>query len=275
MVERGSPVLFAPIAASCPGKKVAAVTKIAPGEEPYLLPLRSAGVDVFAQPGETARYRVVFETANVDERRVFLAKRGDPFTLADMPPLPPCLAHLCCMGDTAFQLDLIRSLRSAGFRISVDMQGFVLQPDEKTGAVHPRDVPEKREIVAMTDFVKLDVMEAQILTGAETLEDQSAILETWGGGEIVITSSEGALARSKGRTSFARFTNRSVIGRMGRGDTVMGSYLARRLDHSMEEALSFAVALTSIKMESSGPFKGSLHDVIERMGGDISANRST
>jgi sugar/nucleoside kinase (ribokinase family) len=52
---------------------------------------------------------------------------------------------------------------------------------------------------------------------------------------------------------------------MGRGDTVMGSYLARRLDHSVENSLRFAVALASIKMESTGPFTGSLDDVIERM----------
>jgi sugar/nucleoside kinase (ribokinase family) len=52
---------------------------------------------------------------------------------------------------------------------------------------------------------------------------------------------------------------------MGRGDTVMGSYLARRLDHSIEDSLRFAVALTSIKLESWGPFNSSVDDVIARM----------
>jgi len=64
---------------------------------------------------------------------------------------------------------------------------------------------------------------------------------------------------------FVRFTNKSNRGRMGRGDTVMGSYLARRLDHSVEDSLRFAAALTSIKMESIGPFTGSLKEVLERM----------
>ena len=73
------------------------------------------------------------------------------------------------------------------------------------------------------------------------------------------------LARSKGKTTFAKFTNRSTRSRMGRGDTVMGSYLARRLDHSVEDSLRFAAAMASIKMESAGPFRGSLDDVIERM----------
>ena len=57
---------------------------------------------------------------------------------------------------------------------------------------------------------------------------------------------------------------------MGRGDTFFGAYLARRLDHSVEDSLRFAAALTSIKMESTGPFSGSLEDVIERMDGIFS-----
>jgi sugar/nucleoside kinase (ribokinase family) len=117
----------------------------------------------------------------------------------------------------------------------------------------------------MADFVKLDAMEAQTLTGADVLRDQADMLEDWGSSETIITSSEGALARSKGKTTFVKFTNRGTRGRMGRGDTVMGSYLARRLDHSLEDSLRFAAALTSIKMESAGPFMGSLDDVIERM----------
>ena len=44
----------------------------------------------------------------------------------------------------------------------------------------------------------------------------------------------------------------------------MGSYLARRLDHSVEDSLRFAVALTSIKEESPGPFTGPIEDAAER-----------
>jgi sugar/nucleoside kinase (ribokinase family) len=145
------------------------------------------------------------------------------------------------------------------------MQGFVLQANHKTGALHLIDVPEKKEILSMADFIKLDAAEAQTLTGTEILQDQADILENWGNAEIIITSSEGVLARIKGETTFAKFTNRSTRGRMGRGDTVMGSYLARRLDHSVENSLRFAAALTSIKMESPGPFTASVDDVIERM----------
>ena len=269
-VEQGTPALFAPIAASCLGKRIAAVTKISESEEYLLEPLKAAGIDLFVQPGETYRYRVVFPTANVDQRQAFLIKGGEHFSVRDIPPFEPCLICLCCIGAREFQLDLMRALKRRGFRLSVDMQSFVLQSDDETGALQLKDVPEKKEILGMADFVKLDAMEAQTLTGAEILQDQAAMLENWGSSETIITSSEGALARSKGKTTFVKFTNRSTRGRMGRGDTVMGSYLARRLDHSVENSLRFAVALASIKMESTGPFTGSLDDVIERMNNTFS-----
>jgi sugar/nucleoside kinase (ribokinase family) len=60
---------------------------------------------------------------------------------------------------------------------------------------------------------------------------------------------------------------RSNEGRTGRGDTTFGAYLARRLDHSIEESLRFAAAVVSIKMESPGPFRGSIEDVLARMRG--------
>jgi sugar/nucleoside kinase (ribokinase family) len=264
-VEPSSPVLFAAIAASCLKKRIAVVTRVSESEEYLLEPLKAVGIDLFVQPGEIAQYRVVFPTANVDRRQVFLTKGGERFALSDMPPCEPCLIHLCCMGACEFQMDLMRALKAQGFHLSVDMQGFVLQADNETGAVHLKDVPEKKEILSMAYFVKLDAVEAQILTGTDVLQDQADILEDWGSPETIITSSEGVLVRSKGKVTFAKFTNRSTRGRMGRGDTVMGSYLARRLDHSVEDSLRFAVALTSIKMESFGPFKGSMDDVMERM----------
>jgi sugar/nucleoside kinase (ribokinase family) len=61
------------------------------------------------------------------------------------------------------------------------------------------------------------------------------------------------------------FTNRNQSGRTGRGDTTISAYLARRKTHPPTEALRFAAALASIKMETPGPFAGTLADVEERM----------
>lgn len=179
---------------------------------------------MFVRPGEIAEYRVVFPTADVDQRQPFLIRSGDDLAIGDIPPFEPCLIHLCCMGTPGLQMELKRVLKARGFRVSVDMQGFVLQAEHETGAIQPKDVAEKKEILSTADFVKLDAVEAQTLTGSAHMADQADVLEDWGGREIIITSSEGAFARSKGKTTFAKFTNRRTRGRMGRGDTVIGSW---------------------------------------------------
>ncbi len=264
--EWGGPVFFGPMAASCLRKKIATVTRIAESDDKLLEPLKAAGIDLFIQHRETAQLRVVFPTANVDDRQIFLVEGGRPFGIDDVPPLEPCLIHLAGLSNNEFPLEFMRALKARGFRLSVDMYDFVYRVDDGTGLLHPEDIIEKRELLHMVDFVKLDAAEAEILTGTKVLQDQADMLEGWGSSETVITCSEGALARSKGKTTFARFTNRNTKGRMGRGDTFSGAYLARRLDHPVEDSLRFATALTSIKLESLGPFKGSLEDVVERMG---------
>ena len=82
---------------------------------------------------------------------------------------------------------------------------------------------------------------------------------------MMVTNATGALVRHGGRSYFRRFTNRNVSGRTGRGDTVFASYLVRRMDHGVEDSLKFAVALCSMKMETPGPFAGSLEQVLQRI----------
>lgn len=263
--EWGGPAFFGPLAASCLKKRMASVTRIAQSERRLLEPLQTAGIDLFVQDRESSKMRVVHPNANVDERQIFLLERGGYFCMDDMPPMEPCLIHLGGLSDHEFPMEFMRALKARGFRLSVDMQSFVWQVDVLTGLIQLGDLPEKQDILRMVDFLKLDVMEAKALTGLDGLEDQAERLEDWGSSDTVITSSLGALARKNGKSTFARFTNQSIVGRTGRGDTFSGAYLARRLDHGVDDSLRFAAALTSIKMESPGPFKGTLDEVLQRM----------
>ena len=263
--EWGGPAFFGPLAASCLSKKIASVTRIGKGEAELLSPLKTAGIDLFVQDREMARIRVVHPNTSVDERQIFLIKRGGYFTIDDMPPLDPCLIHLGGLSDREFPMEFMRTLKARGFRLSVDMQSFLWQVDNQSRIIHLGDIAEKQEILSMVDFAKLDVMEAKALTGTDFIHEQAEMLERWGSSETLITSSEGVLARRKGKSTVVKFTNTSTEGRTGRGDTFSGAYLARRLDHSVEDSLRFSSALTSIKMESTGPFRGSLHDVMERI----------
>jgi sugar/nucleoside kinase (ribokinase family) len=263
----GGAPLFGAFAAAVSKKKIAVITRVAVDDGYILEPLKTAGIHVYRQPTqETTHMRVVHPTANVDERLMYQIKNAGFFVIEEMPPIEPCLIHLGALTDKEFTLGFMRELKERGFRISVDMQGFVRQVDEGTRAIQFNDVPEKREIMGLADFVKLDVVEANILTGSDNLAEAAAICDSWGNFETVITRSDGVLARSKGKNYFEKFSNKSSAGRTGRGDTTFGAFLARRVDHPVDESLKFAASLASIKMETPGPFRGTLEDVIKRMG---------
>jgi sugar/nucleoside kinase (ribokinase family) len=264
-VPGGAP-LFGAVAAASSNKSIAVITRIASEDAHILAPLEAKSVDIFLQPAaETTHMRVVHPTENLDERLLYQTKNAGFFVVEEMPPLEPCLIHLGALTDREFTLEFMRQLRKLGFRLSVDMQSFVRQVDTATGVIQFKDVPDKKEITSLVDMVKLDVVEAELLTGTSDLKEAAVIVEDWGSPETLITRSDGALVRHKGQTYFERYVNRSSHGRTGRGDTTMGAYLAWRIDHDVHESLQFAVALASIKMESPGPFTGTLSDVLEVM----------
>jgi len=262
----GSAVLCGAMAAARIGCRVAVVTRMHPRDGGMLDPLRALGVHCILIPAPaTTRMRVVYPSADVDEREVTQTANAGFMQPDDLPPLACRYVHLAGITDREFTLDLMRKLRDRGYRLSADMQSFVRQVEPETGRIRFADVPQKAEIAAALELVKLDALEARILTGADNLETAARQVAAWGCPEVVITRADGVLAHVRGETFFERFTNRSNVGRTGRGDTTFAGYLARRLDHPPAEALKFAAALVSIKMESPGPFAGSLRDVLDRL----------
>jgi sugar/nucleoside kinase (ribokinase family) len=234
-------------------------------DEDILQLMKDVGVDTYLIPSDETTYsRVIHESENVDERRLILAKSAGLIDIADVPPLQTRCAHLAGISDTEFDMPLMQGLKSRGYSLSVDMQSFVrhVTPSRE---IEFSDVANKREIVAMMDKVKLDVVEARILTGTDDLEKAAVIVENWGCPEVVITHSPGVLARVNGKTLYEKFSNKSMVGRTGRGDTTFAAYLSYRLEHDPLESLKFAAALVSIKMETPGPFQGTMEDVARRL----------
>lgn len=266
VVAPGSAVLCGAIAAARIGQRVAVVTRMAPADEHILQPLKDLGVETFVVRTPLTSYSVVTHpTPNVDERILKLARSAGLFSLKEMPSLVTRDLHLAGISDQEFSLEFIQGLKEKGYRLSVDMQSFVRQVDPTTRTIAFRDVARKQDIVRLMSKVKLDVVEAKVLTGTDDLEQAARQFEAWGSPETVITHAEGVLARVSGATYYERFSNRSTVGRTGRGDTAFAAYLARRADHDVSESLKFAAALVSIKMETPGPFRGTLAEVITRM----------
>ena len=266
-VAPGSAVLCGAMVAARIGKKVAAVVKMAKKDESILQPMKDVGVDTYIIPSEETSYnRVLHESANVDERRMTLIKSAGLISIDDVPALDSTCVHLAGISDTEFDMALMKGLKSRAYNsLSVDMQSFVRHINPVSHDHEFSDVADKKEIAAMMDKLKLDIVEARLLTGTEDLEKAAGIVESWGCPEVMITHSEGVLARVKGVTYYEKFSNSNVSGRTGRGDTTFSAYLSWRLDHDIRESLKFAAALVSIKMETPGPFKGTLDDVLIRL----------
>ena len=266
-VAPGSAVLCGAMVAARIGKKVAAVVKMAKKDEAILQPMKDIGVDTYLIPSEETSYnRVLHTSENLDERTMTLVKSAGLISIEDVPGLDSKCVHLAGISDTEFDMELMKGLKSRRYdSLSVDMQSFVRHINPVTHNHEFSDVADKKEIAAMVDKVKLDVVEARILTGTEDLEKGAIIVESWGCPEIMITHAQGVLARVKGVTYYEKFSNSNSSGRTGRGDTTFSAYLSWRLDHDPRESLKFAAALVSIKMETPGPFSGTLDDVLVRL----------
>lgn len=265
-IAPGSAVLCGAMVAPRVGKKVAAVVKMAKKDELICQPMKDLGVDIYVVPSEETTYSRVFHySANVDERKLTLVKSAGFISIDDVPKLDSTCVHLAGISDTEFDMPLMKGLKARGYSLSADMQSFVRHVDPASREIEFSDVADKKEIASMMDKLKLDIVEAKILTGTDDLEKAAVMVESWGCPEVMITHSQGVLARVKGKTYYEKFSNSNVSGRTGRGDTTFSAYLSWRLDHDPAESLKFAAALVSIKMETPGPFKGTLEDVLERI----------
>ena len=265
-VAPGSAVLCGAMVAPRVGKSVAAVVKMAKKDEGILQPMKDVGVDTYLIPSaETSYNRVLHTSENVDERTMTLVKSAGLISIDEVPMLDSTCVHLAGISDTEFDMPLMKGLKSRGYSLSVDMQSFVRHINPETRNHEFSDVADKKEIAAMMDKIKLDIVEAKLLTGTDDLEKAAIIVESWGCPEIMITHSQGVLARVGGVTYYEKFSNSNSSGRTGRGDTTFSAYLSWRLDHGPRESLKFAAALVSIKMETPGPFNGTLKDVLIRL----------
>jgi sugar/nucleoside kinase (ribokinase family) len=150
-------------------------------------------------------------------------------------------------------LDLIRSL-SKKADLSLDVQGFVRV---KEGAqLVLQDWHEKRAALPYIKYLKTDMIEARVLTETSDLPTAAELLAKMGPSEVMITHKEGVFLFVKGKFYQAPFRSKSLKGRTGRGDTCISTYIAKRLTLPPYKALCFTAALTTLKLQKEGPFKG-------------------
>ncbi|MBV6416665.1 MAG: hypothetical protein CMLOHMNK_01273 [Steroidobacteraceae bacterium] len=252
---------YAAHAARVAGIRVAAVTRLAPGDRGSTQALVDAGVYVVIHESRASTLmRLEYPTDNVDERVLTVAAVADPFEPPDIAGIEAraWLVSASVRGEVS--LEVLQALRARGGIIGADVQGFVRVVGDD-GRLHYTPWPEQRAVLALVDVLKTDAVEAEFLTGTADIHRAAAILAAQGPREVVLTHRDGVLVLAEGSEYEAAFHPEPLRGRSGRGDTCIGSYLSCRLAQSPAESTIWAAAVTSLKMEAEGPIRRPVADV--------------
>jgi sugar/nucleoside kinase (ribokinase family) len=241
------------------GINVAIVTKLAREDFPELSVFERAGIPVFArEASQTTGIRNVYSTEDPDRRQSYPLGFAGSFSENDFANIQAKIIHIGALMKGEVPLKIIEKL-SRMADLSLDVQGFVRVKEENRLVL--RDWDEKSIILPYITYLKADATEAKVLTGISDLPAAAKSLAKMGSSEVLITHKNGVVLFAKGELYQAPFCPKSLKGRTGRGDTCISTYIAKRLSLPPYKALCFAAALTTLKLEKEGPFRGKLEDV--------------
>lgn len=260
----GGPVIYSSAAAAKAGKKVRVITAAAAEDDGALDEIRRLSVDVVRiDSPATTSIENTYHTADCERRDVTLLSQAVPFAVETVEPyLAGNIIHLAGLFRGEIPDSLITLCAGYG-KVAIDAQGLLRCNDAGELAFH--DWQDKLVYLPAITYLKTDAAEAQILTGCTDRVEAAEKLAGWGAEEVMVTHNTEVLVYTENTVYRAPFTPKNLSGRTGRGDTTFAAYLAWRIDHSPEEAVRFAAALCSLKMEKPGPFSGTLEEVYARM----------
>jgi sugar/nucleoside kinase (ribokinase family) len=239
------------------------VTALANEEMHYVADLRNCGINVKVQKSQhTVYFENVYEE-NTDFRTQRVSQQADPFTTETLQDVKARIFHLGPLLADDISVSLIRNLAKKG-EVSLDVQGYLRRVEQEK--VFTSNWADKIEALAYVDILKADETELRALTQKEDIQDAVALAASWGVKELVITNgSQGSFIHSNGHYhQIPAFPPKTLVDATGCGDTYMAGYLYQRIKGADElQSGRFAAALATLKMESAGPFKGRLEDVLQ------------
>jgi sugar/nucleoside kinase (ribokinase family) len=254
----GGAVYYGSVALRRLGVDVTVVTRLHRDDFPLLDELRQEGVQVFAKPApDTSGIENIYNSADMERRVCRSIGFAGPFQAADIPDLSARIYVAASIIAGEIDLSLLKLVAQRG-PVGLDIQGFVRVRDN--GALVFRPWPDMEEGLAQVTYLKVDRAEAELLTGLTDMAAAVRRLAEYGPREIVLTQSSGVTVLAGGEVYQAAFTPSSLDGRTGRGDTCFATYLGCRLTREPAEATRLAGAVTTLKQEVPGPWRGTLAD---------------
>lgn len=242
------------------GLKTAVVTRLAQEDFRVVEEMESLGIGVFTKvtPRSTC-LRLEYPSSNLDERIIAVSSKAGTFTTEEVEDVETSTFVVVGSMRGEINLQVMERLAQKTPRLAVDLQGFVRVDQE--GTLLYAEWPEMEAVLALTRVLKADAVEAELLTGSADIRASAKILHKLGPREIVITHRDGVVVYDGDQFHEAGFFPKKLVGRSGRGDTCLASYMASRLGAAPAEATIWAAAVTSLKMEAEGPFRRNMSEV--------------
>ncbi|MDR3193844.1 MAG: PfkB family carbohydrate kinase [Tannerella sp.] len=238
------------------------VTAVGAPEMAVVDDLRAKGVQVTVH---RSAHSVCFENIygeNQNNRTQRVLARADPFTVEQLRDTEANIFHLGALLADDFSLETLKYLAGKGL-VSVDSQGYLREVRDTQ--VYAIDWKGKEEALKYIHFLKANEHEMEVLTGYADVSSAARQLADWGVREVLITLGDMGSVLYDGARFYRipAYKPREVVDATGCGDTYMAGYLYQRARGiGMEEAGRFAAALSTLKIERSGPAVASNEEVV-------------
>lgn len=256
----GGAVNYAAHAAACLGIKVAVVTRLAKEDDRVVEKFIRSGIDCYpTYTPQSTILKLEYPTMDPDIRILSVTATAGTITASDVENINARAAVIGSSLRGEVGMDVIQKVKEKKITVAADMQGFVRVLRGHELKYEPWE--EMQSTLAQVDVVKSDAVEAEFLTGETDIFKAAKFYADMGPREIVLTHKDGLLIHADGKFHEMEFHPARLDGRSGRGDTCVGTYVAKRLSMDPREAGIWAAAVTSLKMENLGPFDRSISEV--------------
>ena len=236
------------------------VTALAPSEFKAVEDIRAKGIRVTVIPSQRTVYFENTYGENQDNRSQRVLAKADPFTVEQLQNINAHIFHLGSLLADDFSLDVVKYLSEKGI-LAVDAQGYLREV--RGERVYPIDWTDKLEALKYIDILKVNEHEMEVLTGHKDIKQAALQLAEWGVKEVLITlGSLGSVIYAEGRFhKIPAYPPKDIVDATGCGDTYATGYLyMRNKGVSYEKAGCFAAAMSTLKLEASGPFSKTEED---------------
>tara|TARA_Y100000746_G_scaffold122247_1_gene104745 strand:- start:104 stop:979 length:876 start_codon:yes stop_codon:yes gene_type:complete len=247
------------------GAKTAAITRLKKEDKHVVDNLTNIGIDAFPTYTDCSTHiELIYPTDDFDERTLVMPKSAGSFSSEQFKDIKSKIFLVNASVRDEFKIQTLIDLEKKRSLIGIDLQGFIRTIDKKNILVNSL-WNEKKEALELTHYLKADGVEAEFLTGESDLVAAAKVLKSFGPKEVIITHKNGVLVYDGKNIYQEPFILDKIIGRSGRGDTCGASYVYKRLSLEPKEAIKWAAAATSLKMESDTPLKNTYKEIETRV----------